>query len=195
MKYKDGMSHLCFVATEGMLWRIAFWGELIGQDFDVPDVGVTKLISASENELIFAIGAKLRCRECGGRFDYPGLYGCEEPSHVKPDVAHKIVAAIERNLTDRRGFSWDGVSENTQHEMRMKWCEMIRALIEQELPKGFSQQAVEQFLATLRRATRFLEILNWQDHFQGNEKLFETIQKLRKVINDEDLLPVRRSEE
>jgi hypothetical protein len=66
------------------------------------------------------------CDECGGWTDRPGLFGCDRPPHPAPDLAQRIARAIERDLTDRRGFGWDDVAEETQYAIRERWVEIIR---------------------------------------------------------------------
>lgn len=75
-----------------------------------------------------------RCEECGGRFDRPGLYRCDDPRHPAPDLAQRIAAAIERDVNDRRGLKWTGIEEETQYHIRDKWAELIRAELEADRP-------------------------------------------------------------
>lgn len=70
-----------------------------------------------------------RCEQCGGMLTRPGLFGCDEDPHPQPDTAQKIAAAIERDITDRRGFSFDSVDEETQYIIRDTWAELIRPFL------------------------------------------------------------------
>jgi len=71
------------------------------------------------------------CEQCGGRFDRPGLFGCDESHHSKPTLAERIGLAIERDLNDRRDMKWDSIDDETQVEIRDKW----KTIIEAELMK------------------------------------------------------------
>jgi len=70
------------------------------------------------------------CEQCGGRFDRPGLFGCDG-NHPKPTLAERIGLAIERDLNDRRDMKWDRIDDETQVEIRDKW----KTIIEAELMK------------------------------------------------------------
>ena len=78
------------------------------------------------------MGNDLLCSNCGGRTDRPGLFGCSRPGHVEPDLAQRIVAAIEADLSDRRGLSgeWDAIDDKIQGEIRDRWAEIVRKELE-----------------------------------------------------------------
>lgn len=71
------------------------------------------------------------CEDCGGRFDRPGLFGCESDNHAKPDLAQLIVAAIESDLRDRRGLKqkFEQIDDETQYEIRDTWAKLIREIL------------------------------------------------------------------
>ena len=69
----------------------------------------------------------VRCLNCDGRLDRPGLFRCEEPCHPTPDLAWRIVTAIERDLNNRRGLGFEGLDEDVQYEIRDRWVELIKA--------------------------------------------------------------------
>ncbi len=58
------------------------------------------------------------CPQCGGRFSYPGLFGCKDPVHAHPTQAQQVVWAIEAELGNRRGVGWSGVDEEMAYEIR-----------------------------------------------------------------------------
>lgn len=68
------------------------------------------------------------CENCGGRFDRPGLYDCRVKAHATADLAQKIVAAIERDLCDRRGLKHEftGCDDDVQYQIRDEWAKIIR---------------------------------------------------------------------
>jgi hypothetical protein len=72
------------------------------------------------------------CPECGGRVDWPGLYGCEEECHPVPTVAQEIAAAIEHDIRDRRGIGdkFDGIDSEIQYQIRGKWAKIIGKILE-----------------------------------------------------------------
>ncbi len=70
-----------------------------------------------------------RCEDCGRRFDRPAGKSCDSPGdHAEPDLAQKIVAAIEEDLSDRRGLKreWERTDPGTQDEARDRWAELVR---------------------------------------------------------------------
>ena len=77
-----------------------------------------------------------RCDFCMGRIDRPALLGCDR-EHEEPDLAQKIVKAIERNLTDRRGLrqEFEGIDRETQEELRDAWAEIVRFVIRTDSTK------------------------------------------------------------
>lgn len=76
-----------------------------------------------------------RCEDCGGLWNRPGLSRCRRRKHARPDIAQKIVAEIEYDLTDRRGMGWDNVDENVQEEIRDRWAGIVRRILKRERGK------------------------------------------------------------
>lgn len=74
------------------------------------------------------------CENCDGRLDRPGLFRCKKKHHPDPTLPQRIAAAIERDLSDRRGLrqEWEGIGPEIQVEIRDKWAEIIAG----ELAKG-----------------------------------------------------------
>lgn len=68
-----------------------------------------------------------RCDYCDGRFDRPGLFGCESDRHSRPDLAQRIVAIVESEVSDRRGLKWSICDEEVAVELRDKLANQIRA--------------------------------------------------------------------
>jgi hypothetical protein len=52
--------------------------------------------------------------------------------HSQADVAQRIVAAIECDLSDRRGMGWDDIDEETQDAIRDAWAGLIRRQLAEE---------------------------------------------------------------
>jgi hypothetical protein len=71
-----------------------------------------------------------RCYECGGRVDRPGLYLCDDARHAEPDLAQRIVAAIERDIGNRRGMEWAAIDRDLMDEIRDRWAELVRRELE-----------------------------------------------------------------
>lgn len=69
-----------------------------------------------------------RCEQCGGKFNRPGRYDCVE-GHPPRDIAWKIVAAIEDDLNDRRGFHLDGLGDDLREHIQDVWLGKIRAIL------------------------------------------------------------------
>lgn len=67
------------------------------------------------------------CDYCGKRFDRPG---CEDERHVTPDMAQRIVAAIEDDLRDRRGLrqAFESIDDELQVEIRDTWAALVREI-------------------------------------------------------------------
>ena len=74
----------------------------------------------------------MNCADCEGRLDEPGLFGCQAGAHPAPDLAQRIVAAIEHDLSGRRGLraEWAGIDEDIQYEIRRRWAEIVRGILE-----------------------------------------------------------------
>lgn len=72
-----------------------------------------------------------RCEYCGGRFDKPGFFDCDKDCHPVPDLAERIVRAIETDMNGRSGMGFDtiDIDEDIQYEIRDKWVELVRAEI------------------------------------------------------------------
>lgn len=66
-----------------------------------------------------------RCERCGGRVDRPEFFGCPEP-HPAPDLAQRIVEAIEDDFTGRAGMGWRGIDEDLRDEIRDQWAALVR---------------------------------------------------------------------
>jgi hypothetical protein len=66
------------------------------------------------------------CDHCDGRVDRPGLHGCAVGGHPDPDLAQRIVAAIERDMDDRRGMGLGSFDEDIRVEIRDRWAEIVR---------------------------------------------------------------------
>lgn len=73
-----------------------------------------------------------RCDNCGGRWDRPGLYRCDEADHAAPSLAQRIVADIERELNGRKGLGWRGVGRDVAEALR----DGLAAIVESHLKKG-----------------------------------------------------------
>jgi len=73
-----------------------------------------------------------RCEECGSRFDRPGFFNCDKSNHPEPDLAQKIVAAIELDLNDRKGLGINSLDDDIQDEIRDMWTELVRTVQQQE---------------------------------------------------------------
>lgn len=69
------------------------------------------------------------CDYCGIRFDRPSIGGECEAKHATPDLAQKIVDAIENNLRGRRGMDWGNIDDEIQQEIRDEWAEIVRGHI------------------------------------------------------------------
>ncbi len=75
-----------------------------------------------------------RCDYCGRPFRQMADRFCDKKDqHATPDLAMRIVDAVEYDLRDRRGIrhEWDQVDEDVQDEIRDTLVEKVRA----ELPK------------------------------------------------------------
>jgi hypothetical protein len=72
-----------------------------------------------------------RCTNCEGRIDRPGLMGCQDDPHPAPTISQRIVAAIEFDLTDRRGLKaeWAKIDEDTRDEIRDEWAKVVRSAL------------------------------------------------------------------
>jgi hypothetical protein len=69
----------------------------------------------------------LWCLQCGGRWDRPGLFGCEHA--VVPDTAQKIVTVLESDMNNRKGMGLDCLDRETAWEIRDTWAELIRGVL------------------------------------------------------------------
>lgn len=67
-----------------------------------------------------------RCEGCGGRLDYPGLFGCHASGHPDPDIVQRIVLSIEADINDRRGIKMNNFDMDIQEEIREAWGAIIR---------------------------------------------------------------------
>lgn len=78
---------------------------------------------------------KQRCEECGGRFDRPGLFGCND-GHVTPDLSQSIVAKIEHDLRDRRCLrqAFESIDDDQQDIIRDTWARIVRRGIAKGTP-------------------------------------------------------------
>lgn len=76
-----------------------------------------------------------RCEDCYGRFDRPGLFGCDDRRHSTPDPAQLTVAGVESDPSDRRGLrrEWGGIDSETRDGIRDQWAEIVRRLLPKEL--------------------------------------------------------------
>lgn len=81
-----------------------------------------------------SVVASATCEYCGGRPDYPGLFGCRRKPHPKPTLAQSIIAKLEFDLSDRRGIGqeWQSIDQETQYAIRDAWAQIV----ESELTKG-----------------------------------------------------------
>lgn len=68
------------------------------------------------------------CDYCGRRSDRPSPYGCMI-EHPKPDLAQRIVEAVESNLNNRRGLSWWACDVEVQNEIRDSLADTIRDIL------------------------------------------------------------------
>ena len=68
----------------------------------------------------------IRCKDCGGRIDRPGLFECRI-RHPHPTLAQKIAARIERDICDRRGLrqAFESIEDDTQDMIRDEWARLI----------------------------------------------------------------------
>lgn len=75
-----------------------------------------------------------RCDNCGGRRDRPGLFLCRQ-GHPAPDLAQRIIAALEDDFRDRRGLrqQWERIDDDTQDKIRDRWAALVRRELEREL--------------------------------------------------------------
>lgn len=73
------------------------------------------------------------CEECGGRFDRPGLFGCNDKAHPEATLPQKIAAAIEKDLCDRRGLrhEWEQIEDEILCDIRDEWARIVAAKIEE----------------------------------------------------------------
>ncbi len=75
----------------------------------------------------------IRCGNCGGRSDRPALFNADDcvPTHPAPTLAQRIVAAIESDLSDRRGIrqEWEQIDPDVQDEIRDEWAKIIEKLL------------------------------------------------------------------
>lgn len=48
--------------------------------------------------------------------------------HAEPDLAQRVVAAVEQDLSDRRGLKreWERTDPDTLDEVRDRWAELVR---------------------------------------------------------------------
>ena len=53
---------------------------------------------------------------------------------MEPTIEQKIVEAILRDMTDRRGLSqeWEGIDNDIQEEIRKTWAGKVRAVLDAE---------------------------------------------------------------
>jgi hypothetical protein len=72
-------------------------------------------------------GVKEICEHCGGTIDRPGLFSCRKRIHPRPTLAQKIVAAIEEDLSDRRGIGqeWQSIEPELQRYIRDGWAKIV----------------------------------------------------------------------
>ena len=63
--------------------------------------------------------------------DRPGLFGCDDELHPKPDTAQEIAGAIEQDIRGRRGLrqAFEGIDDEIKDNIRDQWVEAIRAFI------------------------------------------------------------------
>jgi hypothetical protein len=69
-----------------------------------------------------------RCEECNRRLSRPGHPLCSKRGlHRQPTLAEKVVAAIEDDLTDRRGLrqEWESIDDDTQDDIRKAWARIV----------------------------------------------------------------------
>lgn len=68
------------------------------------------------------------CDYCGRRFDRPSPCCDEGGPHPAPDLAQRVVDAIERDISDRRGLrqQWEKIDNDTQDDIRDEWARIIR---------------------------------------------------------------------
>ena len=71
----------------------------------------------------------VRCGECGGRIDRPGLSNCDVKEHRTPTVGEAIIRAVENELSNRKGMSWGGIDDEILDELRDKLAVIADDLI------------------------------------------------------------------
>lgn len=78
------------------------------------------------------------CDDCGRRLDRPAGWRCDKKEqHPKPTRAQRIVEAIEKDFSDRRGLrqEWDEIDDGIQNEIRDEWAELVQTELDNETPE------------------------------------------------------------
>lgn len=65
------------------------------------------------------------CEECGGPFNRYGLFDCDDARHPKPSASESLMADIEADMRDRRGFGFGSFDDDIQWKIRDRWIKLI----------------------------------------------------------------------
>jgi len=83
-----------------------------------------------------------RCEDCGRRLDRPPYWDCDGP-HAKPNLAQRIVDAIEDDLNSRCGMSFAGIDDEIQDQIRDEWERLIWLEFNKDLLTALAAQKAE----------------------------------------------------